>query len=252
MRKIFNYLKKLLLIFNYTIEHKNAWYKRQENYLAEIKKKDLNFLQKISRFSMCTPANHWAIIQSINHIKSLKLEGDLVECGVFEGGNIILYQYLNKKNNLKKKIYAYDTFEGMTRPGKIDRDFKNNSAIRIKQNNSRWCYSDLETVKKNIISCNQSLNNFIFIKGDVLKTLNNKKNLPKKISLLRLDTDFYNSTLKELNILYPRLVKNGVLIIDDYGHWKGSKKAVDKYFNLKKKFKWFQRIDYASRLYIKK
>ena len=79
-----------------------------------------------------------------------------------------------------------------------------------------------------------------------------KKNLPKKISLLRLDTDFYKSTMKELKVLYPRLVKNGVLIIDDYGHWKGAKKAVDKYFNLKKNFIWFQRIDYASRLFIKK
>ena len=61
-------------------------------------------------------------------------------------------------------------------------------------------------------------------------------NLPKKISLLRLDTDFYESTKKELEILYPRLNKGGVLIIDDYGHWKGSKKAVDEYFNLEKDF----------------
>ena len=58
--------------------------------------------------------------------------------------------------------------------------------------------------------------------------------------------------MKELKVLYPRLVKNGVLIIDDYGHWKGSRKAVDEYFILKNNFKWFHRIDYASRLYIKK
>lgn len=252
MRSIFNYFKKILSIWNYTIEHKKTWYKRQENYIAEIKKQDLDFITKISKFSMCSPANHWAIIQSINHIKSLKLEGDLVECGVLEGGNLILYEYLNKKNNLKKKIYAYDTFEGMSNPSIIDKDFKNNSAIKIKKNNSKWCYAALETVKKNIISFNQNLNNFIFIKGDVSNTLNDKKNLPKKISLLRLDTDFYKSTMKELKVLYPRLVKNGVLIIDDYGHWKGAKKAVDKYFNLKKNFIWFQRIDYASRLFIKK
>jgi O-methyltransferase len=251
MRKLFNFFKKLLSIWNYTIEHKNTWYKRQENYIAEIKKEDLNFLQKISKFSMCSAANHWAIIQSISHIKSLELDGDLVECGVFEGGNLILYEYLNQKNNLKKKIYAYDTFEGMTKAYEIDKDLKNNSAIKIKKNNSKWCYAHIDTVKKNIISFNQSLKNFIFIQGDVLNTLNNKKNLPKKISLLRLDTDFYHSTMKELEILYPRLVKNGVLIIDDYGHWEGSRKAVDEYFNLKKKFRWFQRIDYASRLYIK-
>ena len=78
-----------------------------------------------------------------------------------------------------------------------------------------------------------------------------KKNLPEKISLLRLDTDFYESTKIELEILFPKLQPGGVLIIDDYGHWKGSKKAVDEYFELEKNFYWFHRIDYASRLLIK-
>lgn len=61
-----------------------------------------------------------------------------------------------------------------------------------------------------------------------------KRNLPKKISILRLDTDFYSSTKIELEVLYPRLVKGGVLIIDDYGYWQGSRKAVDEYFFNKK------------------
>ena len=93
---------------------------------------------------------------------------------------------------------------------------------------------------------------YIFIEGDVRETLDNQNNLPDKISLLRLDTDFYESTSKELEVLFPRLQKNGVLIIDDYGHWKGQKKAVDEYFNLKEDFYWLHRIDYKSRLLIKK
>jgi hypothetical protein len=86
-------------------------------------------------------------------------------------------------------------------------------------------------------------------KGPVEKTLLNKKNLPKKISLLRLDTDFYESTKIELEILYPLLVKKGVLIIDDYGHWKGARKAVDEYF--KNCYNCVHRIDYTCRLIIK-
>ena len=92
---------------------------------------------------------------------------------------------------------------------------------------------------------------FQFVKGKVENTLLKEENLPKKISFLRLDTDFYESTKKELEILFPRLEKKGILIVDDYGHWKGSKKAVDEYFAFDKKFKFFHRIDYASRLYIK-
>ena len=77
----------------------------------------------------------------------------------------------------------------------------------------------------------------------------NKDNLPEKISLLRLDTDFYNSTKIELEILYPKLINDGFLIIDDYGHWKGSRKAVDDYFNNKKPF--IHIVDETCRLIIK-
>ena len=76
-----------------------------------------------------------------------------------------------------------------------------------------------------------------------------KKNIPKKISLLRLDTDWYESTKIELEILYPLLQKGGILIIDDYGHWGGSKKAVDEFFL--DKYVWMHYIDYACRLIIK-
>ena len=256
MDRFINLLKKILNIFNYRIEHVKSWYKRQENYLAEIKDDDLDFLKKINSYTMCAPANHWAIIQSINFIKENNIEGDLVECGVYKGGNIILFDYMSKKYKLNKKIYAYDTFEGMSEPSDIDVDLKNKPAQETKTNYAKnkiiWCYASLDEVKNNVRKFNPDYeNNFQFIKGDVLKTLKDEKNLPEKISLLRLDTDFYDSTMEELKTLYPRLVKNGVLIIDDYGHWKGAKKAVDEYFNLNKEFKWFHRIDYASRLFIK-
>ena len=89
------------------------------------------------------------------------------------------------------------------------------------------------------------------IQGSVEKTLPlNKPDEP--IALLRLDTDWYKSTKHELNILFPLLNEGGVLIIDDYGHWKGAKKAVDEYFsNLNDKY-YMHRIDYTGRMLIKK
>jgi hypothetical protein len=91
--------------------------------------------------------------------------------------------------------------------------------------------------------------NLICIKGPVEKTLLNYENLPKKISILRLDTDFYESTKIELEILFPLLSNNGILIIDDYACWEGAKKAVDEYFS-KKKFTMFK-IDFVARFIIK-
>ena len=90
--------------------------------------------------------------------------------------------------------------------------------------------------------------NIIYVKGLVEKTLDG--NFPEKISLLRLDTDFYESTKKELEILFPKLQSGGIIIIDDYGHWKGCKKAVDEYFVNKKNI-FFQQIDYSGLIGVK-
>ena len=247
---------QLLNKFNFKLEHRNSWYKKNENYLAEIEDDDLNFIKEIDRFSMCKPPEHWAIIQSINHIKNNNIDGDLVECGVWEGGNIILFGYLLRKFNLDKKIYAYDTYSGMVEPSIHDVTFKDSNLKNYKniyKSKDGWVKCDLKKVKMNISKfIDNHDKDYVFIEGDVRETLDNHNNLPEKISLLRLDTDFYESTAKELEVLFPRLQKNGVLIIDDYGHWKGQKKAVDEYFNLKEDFYWLHRIDYKSRLLIKK
>ncbi len=257
MNKYSEIIKKLFNKFNFKIEHKNSWYKRNEHFIAEIHQRELDIIKSISNFSMSTPANHWAIIQSIKHISKNNIDGDFVECGVWKGGNIILFKLIADQQQLNKKIYAFDTFEGMPEPGRMDFDLKNIDAKKTfnkyKDKDIKWCYSTLDEVKSNIKSFDKNYIDFYsFIKGKVEETLNDEKNLPNKISLLRLDTDFFESTKKELEILFPKLVSGGVLIIDDYGHWKGAKRAVDEYFELEKNFLWLHRIDYASRLLIKK
>ena len=74
---------------------------------------------------------------------------------------------------------------------------------------------------------------------------------PERISILRLDTDWHDSTVHELAVLYPRISKNGVLILDDYGHLLGQRKAVDDFFEGIKPRPLFNRIDYSGRLVVK-
>jgi hypothetical protein len=69
-----------------------------------------------------------------------------------------------------------------------------------------------------------------FVVGDVRKTLYLEGAVPEKIAFLHLDTDFYDSTKAELEVLWPRVSPGGVVVIDDYGHWKGCGKAVDEFF----------------------
>ena len=99
------------------------------------------------------------------------------------------------------------------------------------KNFNSWCYASLDEVKENFKKAGLPIENINFIKGKVEDTLKVQSNLPEKISVLRLDTDWYDSTAIELEVLYPKLEIGGVLLIDDYGYWDGAREAVDNYFS---------------------
>lgn len=198
----------------------------------------------------------YSLYNSMKYIIENKIDGDLVECGVWKGGSSMLMALMLKKYGVtNKKIYLYDTFEGMPEPSSIDKTTQGVSASILmsketKENeNSVWCYSPIEEVKNTLISTGFLPENLIFVKGKVEDTL--LKQVPERISVLRLDTDWYESTKIELEILYPLLSERGVLIIDDFGHWEGAQKAVIEYFRLNDNRQFLHRIDYTGRLIIK-
>lgn len=248
-------IKKTLNILNYKIISKNNWNKRVENLIVEASQEDLEELDKVNDISLTSLPNKWSLLQSLNYIKNNNVEGDIVETGVFKGANLVLIKNFLDKSNLNKKIYAYDTYAGQPQPSNLDFDLKGTNMIDkfsdLKKKNIVPVYCSLEDVKSNIKKyCNNDLGKITFVKGKVEETLDDQSNIPKKISLLRLDTDFYDSIKKSLEVLYPRLVKGGVLIIDDYGHFKGAKIATDNFFKDEKKI-WMHRVDYTCRLMIK-
>ena len=198
-----------------------------------------------------------SLFQSINYIYKNNIEGDIVECGVFRGGSAMMIALSMKQfeNTEKKKLWLYDTFEGMANPTKFDINILNQNAIEELSKNKKsenkkdiWAYSSLGHVKKNLSKTGINQENIIYIEGLVEQTLQAKR--PEKISLLRLDTDFYESTKAELENLYPSLQEGGIIIIDDYGHWEGCKKAVDEFFFNKKNI-FFQQIDYSGIIGVK-
>ncbi len=225
---------------------------------VEFNKKEKEIFDYVvnEKLTMTSTREVVTTILCAKHVALNKMRGDFVECGVWRGGNIIAAKLIFDEMNHQAKLYLYDTFEGMTEPS--DKDIyieTGNNAIKDyllhkKDNYTDWCYSSIEEVKDNIKKAGLNLENIKFIKGDVLETLKDKKSLPKRISILRLDTDWYDSTKIELEILYPRLINNGFLIVDDYGYWEGQKKALDEYFDLRPK-PFSNLIDASSRLIIK-
>lgn len=248
LKKIFN---QFLNYFGYAIYnlHKTDDYIR----IQEISYYENELINKCKKYSMTPKLRMWALIQAFHHIVNKNIEGDFVECGVWKGGNIILLLNLIKKFNIKKQVYGFDTFEGMSEPTSADIKYNQTIAKDIQLRNSinqtKWNYSSIEDVMINIKINASNYNQSILIKGKVEDTLLDEKNIPKKISILRLDTDFYESTKIELDILYKKLTIGGVLIIDDYGNWLGAKKAVDEFFNNQKP--WLHYVDRTCRLLIK-
>ena len=118
----------------------------------------------------------------------------------------------------------------------------------VKDNFGSWSV-EREEVAVNMRSTGYPQELITYVVGDVCTTLD--VHVPESISLLRLDTDFYRSTVKELEVLYPKLVSGGVLIVDDYGHFKGARQAVDEYFEAAGFFPYLSRVDYTGRVIIK-
>jgi len=168
---------------------------------------------------------------------------------------MVIAHTLLKMNEMNREIYLYDTFEGMSKPSDKDkRRFDSVSAISSwkksqKGDYNEWCYSPLNEVKENMFSTGYPKENLIFIKGKVEDTIPNT--IPSQISLLRLDTDWYESTYHELQHLFPILSEKGVLIIDDYGYWAGAREAVDKYFKENDIKILLNRVDSTGRVGIK-
>ena len=150
-----------------------------------------------------------------------------------------------------RSLCLYDTFEGMSSPTINDRRLDGVPAEdALKRDASgTLCYASLEDVRANMISTEYPKDKIHFFKGKVEDTM--PANLPSRLAILRLDTDWYESTKHELVHLYPLLHENGVLVIDDYGHWQGAKKAVDEYFHEKGSSIYLHRIDYTGRIIIK-
>ena len=251
--------KKLSILINKILKIFKVRLVFIKDHIFNHDKFELENIEISKLYSMTGEKRMSYLTKSIKYIFENKIDGDFVECGVWQGGNLILMQRLIDHYGEKKSIYGYDTFDGMTLPSEFDLDINNNKASNLLSNEKKvenlenenvWCYSGVKTVKQNFTK--HTKNNYLkLIKGDVTNTLKNNENLPKNISLLRLDTDFYESTKIEMEILFPLVVKNGLIIVDDYGHWKGQKKAVDEYLN-KINFKPFMfEVDYSCRIFIK-
>ena len=172
------------------------------------------------------------IIQYELFLKTQKIKGDIVECGVFKGTSLIRFGiFRDILKNKSKKLIGFDTFGKFPSAG-FSKD--------VKQRKKFLEQSGGESISKKqllkILNEKKISKNIELVEGDIIKTLPKyvKKHSNMKISLLNLDVDLFEPTKIILENLFPKIVKGGIIILDDYNIFPGETKAVKEYFKDKK------------------
>lgn len=240
-------VRRAINALGYKLERTNTephYLKRNSRY-AEI-------LKVVEPFTMATLESIAALIDAVEYVNRNQIPGAVVECGVWRGGFMMAAAKALMNANDLRDLFLFDTFRGMTEPTDRDIDHTGSLAIprhksSIKGDHSEWCYASFTDVRRNIASTGYPEERSRFIEGDVLQTLPCDE--PRQIAILHLDTDWYESTLHELRHLYPKVVKGGIVILDDYGHWQGCRQAVDEYFADQGPY--LCPLEYSARLIVK-
>lgn len=213
-------------------------------------------IRAVRPYTMTSPERLYSLISATRYVATARIPGAIVECGVWRGGSMMAAALaLLDVGDGERELYLFDTFEGMSAPTDHDVAIDGRTARELLAEprstaaDSVWCYATLPDVQASLSLVRYPTERLHFVAGRVEDTLPLKA--PARIALLRLDTDWYESTRHELEHLYPLLTPGGVLIIDDYGHWTGCRKAVDEYFAARGVPLLLNRVDYSGRVAIK-
>lgn len=211
-------------------------------------------IERVTPYTMTSPERILALRDAVEHVSRHGIEGDIVECGVWRGGSMMAAALTLLELGQSRQLHLFDTFEGMPPPGAMDRDISDVAAeerlaVEDRETGSTWAFGPLTDVRQNLASTGYPGHLVRYIQGRVEETI--PEQAPARIAVLRLDTDWYESTRHELIHLFPRLAVGGVLIIDDYGHWKGARQAVDEYLAETGVRLLLSRIDYTGRMAVK-
>ena len=222
--------------------------------LADVSPEIWKTIKRVRPYTMTSPERLATLCMAVEHVVGNEVPGSFVECGVWRGGSSMAAAWTFARLGRLVDFFLFDTFEGMSAPSEedISRSTGQSAAQLLAGADQRqeiWAYAPLADVHRNMESTEYPQSQLHFVQGKVEETV--PAFAPDQISILRLDTDWYESTRHELIHLFPRLSINGILIIDDYGDWAGARKAVDEYFAAQGLKPFLARIDTTGRVYVK-
>jgi O-methyltransferase len=198
--------------------------------------------RQVRAYTMCSNARLLGLYRGVQYIVKSNVRGDLVECGCARGGSAALLGLTLQRMKTRRPIWLFDTFAGLPAPTLEDPDFK------IAELYTGTCAGTLEEVRR-LFTRLHLMTDAHFVQGLFQETLVTTS--PPAIALLHLDGDWYESVKVCLDNLYDKVVPGGVIQFDDYGYWKGARKAVDEFLERRAIKVSLERLDYSGRTLIK-
>jgi O-methyltransferase len=226
----------------------------EQNVRVDFEPNVIEIMQRVSPYTLTPPDRIEALCSAVGYIARAKIPGAIVECGVWRGGSVMAAALeLLRNGDSDRDLYLYDTFVGMTAPSDRDVDHLGNPCGYVEgevlmQTRHSTGEGLMAEVRRTIESTGYPPDRIHLVEGRVEETL--PEIMPQQIALLRLDTDWYESTRHELEHLYPRLASGGVLIADDYGEFRGAREAVDEFFSDQPVL--LHRVDSSARVVLKR
>jgi hypothetical protein len=218
------------------------------DFPADFATHEIDIYRAVAPFTLTGPERVACLIRAVDYVVQNNIPGDFVECGVWKGGSMkAVAMALLRHAQSHHRLWLYDTYQGMSEPTAAD--VSNCGYSAEEDHKAEYLRVSKEAVRRAIEETGYELSRVEFVEGKVEETIPTR--VPERIALLRLDTDWYESTRHELVHFYPRLSRGGILIIDDYGHWQGAQKAVDGYIRERGLRLYLSRIDFSARIAVK-
>lgn len=202
-------------------------------------------VNQVRPFTLLSEMRLYSLYTATKQICLEDLPGNFVECGAFKGGaSAMMAAVIQRYTQRPRKLFAFDTFAGMPEPTEIDR------AQGVAANDTGFGVGTLSApVAENIGKITQQLGVADIVEivpglfADMLPVYRSQIG---EIALLHADGDWYESTMDIFNNLYDAVVPNGLVQIDDYGHWEGCRAAVHDFERSRNLQFALEKIDYTG------
>jgi O-methyltransferase len=190
----------------------------------------------VQPYTLVGPERIRNLYRLADRIEKDGIPGDVVECGVCNGGTAAILGHFATRSDLDRNLWLFDSFEGM--PETTSQDGEQAKAHIGKE------VGDISQVKKVLGLVGADMQRTHLVKGWFEDTFPGVA--ISQIALLNIDADWYSSVKLCLETFYDRVSVGGYVSFDDYGHWPGCRQAVDEFFRDRKLPYKLNKVDYTA------